>query len=146
MTRLSDLNQLTQIHYEREQQSLKALVQQESLIRAELFRLSEKEQAAHATAPKDAPMRAIGADVIWLGWVGRSKAQLNMALAQVLAQKEHHLERVRRAYGKVLVTEALDKNERRVRRQAHNKKQLETAQETALWRSLEWNAQFKRDA
>ena len=143
MARLSDLHQLTRVCYEREQQSLKALVQQETLIRAELSRLKKQEQASHAAAPKDAPMRAIGADVIWLGWVGRSKAQLNIALAQILAQKEHHLDRVRSAYGKVLVTEALDKKDTHARRQAQIKRQLETAQETALWRSFESDANFK---
>ncbi len=137
MANLSDLHQLTRVHYERAQQSLKALTQQETLIRAELQRLSEQERAANATAPDNAPMRAIGADVIWLGWVGRSKAQLNMALAQILAQKEHHLARVRTAYGKVLVTRQLAENAARDRSQARSKSQLETAQETALWRSLE---------
>lgn len=137
MANLSDLHQLTRVHYERAQQSLKTLTQQETLIRAELQRLSEQERAANATAPDNAPMRAIGADVIWLGWVGRSKAQLNMALAQILARKEHHLARVRTAYGKVLVTRQLAENAARDRSQARSKAQLETAQETALWRSLE---------
>tara|TARA_R110002126_G_scaffold27055_5_gene91085 strand:- start:555 stop:971 length:417 start_codon:yes stop_codon:yes gene_type:complete len=136
MAHLTDLHQLTRVHYEREQQSLRKLAQQESLIRAELQRLSDQEKAAFAAAPKDAPMRAIGADVIWLGWVGRSKAQLNMALAQILAQKEHHMARVRIAYGKVLVTEELARKDASARRQARSKVQLETAQETALWRSL----------
>ena len=131
MANLSDLHQLTRVHYERAQQSLKSLAQQEALIRAELQRLSEQERAANANA------RAIGADVIWLGWVGRSKAQLNIALAQILAQKEHHLARVRTAYGKVLVTRQLAENAARDRSHARSKAQLETAQETALWRSLE---------
>lgn len=52
---------------------------------------------------------AIGSDVIWQSWVGRTRSQLNIQLAKVLSTKEYHLAAVRKAYGKVMVVETLIK-------------------------------------
>ena len=45
-------------------------------------------------------MRQIGADVLWQGWVGRTRESLNIELAQILAQKEYMKSALQRAFGK----------------------------------------------
>jgi hypothetical protein len=51
--------------------------------------------------------RAIGADVIWMKWLGQTQRQLNVILAQVLAQKEVLMERHRHAHGRKAAAEKL---------------------------------------
>ncbi len=107
---LAMLHQITQARYEQRQQSFAKLVAEESQLRAELVRLDSMNRAT--AMPEDATdqMHSIGADVLWRGWLGRSKTAVNMQLARVLAVKESHLLEVRRAYGKVLVVQELQQN------------------------------------
>lgn len=110
MTQAHELNALaaiTEAHYAQRQQRFAQHLAEENRIRAELSRLDEMDRAARATDVGSIPMRTVGADVIWQGWIGRSRTALNMALARVLAVKEHHQSEVRRAYGKVLVVEEI---------------------------------------
>lgn len=110
MTKLRDLDDLatvTEARYEQRRQSFARLVAEENRIRGELAHIDEMDLASRDDSPGAIPMRAIGADVIWQGWMGRARASLNMELARVLAVKETHLLEVRRAYGKVLVVREL---------------------------------------
>ncbi|GFE49566.1 hypothetical protein So717_13190 [Roseobacter cerasinus] len=93
---------LADIKYRTRRQRLQKLVQKESAIRSDLAKLGQ--QAKEADRASDKTMQAIGADVIWQAWLGKSKTALNMKLALILAEKEQHLSQVRRAYGKVLVS------------------------------------------
>jgi hypothetical protein len=110
MSELSDLRQLegiVQARYQHQQQSFGRLVAEENRLRDELARL-DRFMAETRRMPRDeSEMRAIGADLVWQSWLGRSKAQLNTKLAQVLAIKEQHLKQVRVAYGKLLVVQEL---------------------------------------
>ena len=74
---------------------------------------------AESRSSEDTPQRAIGADVLWQSWIGRKKRELNIQLAQILAVKQRHIEQVRKAYGKVLVTDSLFEQ---VRHQSKQKK------------------------
>lgn len=99
--RLADLHtlqHLTETQYQLEQQSFQKLVKEEAALRLKLRRLSEQVAAAEQGEPT--PMRAIGADVLWKSWVGRTRAALNLELAQVLARKGYHIAQVRRAFGR----------------------------------------------
>ena len=110
MTTFNDLTVLltiTQAKYDQQQLSFQKLVAEENRLREELSRLDRAAREAHAEPEGTNEMRAIGADIIWQGWVARSKTQLNLKLAKVLALKLHHLEQVKRAYGKVLVVQEL---------------------------------------
>lgn len=97
-----NLQVLADIKYQARQQRLQKLVQEENAIRSDLAKLGQQAKEADRTADKT--MKAIGADVIWQAWLGKSKTALNMRLALILAEKEQHLGQVRRAYGKVLVS------------------------------------------
>lgn len=112
---MTDLAQLRQMHrlvqaaYDQEQQTFGAIVAAENALRAELGRVDEMDRDAREMVRNDVEMRAIGSDVIWQSWVGRTRTKLNIRLAKVLSTKEYHLAAVRKAYGKVLVVEALIK-------------------------------------
>ncbi len=110
MNKVDDLGMLlviTQAKYDQQQQSFQKLVSEENRLRAELIRLDVTARQAQSEPIGKQEMRAIGADIIWQGWVTRTKTQLNLKLAQVLALKLHHLAQVKNAYGKVLVVKEL---------------------------------------
>lgn len=98
---LSNLRKITQAIYEQRQQSFSRLVAEENSIRAKLIQLRDFSHQPPTLEPRIYQMRAIGADLLWQGWIGRSKTALNLRLARVLAAKEGHLNEVRHAYGKV---------------------------------------------
>ena len=107
VTELEALLAITQVKYDQQQQSFQKLVSEENRLRTELMRLDGTARQAQNGHEGEAEMRAIGADIIWQGWVARTKTELNLKLAQVLALKLHHLAQVKNAYGKVLVVKEL---------------------------------------
>jgi hypothetical protein len=113
-TNLTNMQQLVDLKYRQQQESFARLVAQETRLRASLLQLNE--QLNQSRNSDDNSQRAIGADVLWQAWVSRKKRELNMQLSQVLSIKERHIAQVRKAYGKVLVTntllEALSKEEK----------------------------------
>ena len=121
---LEDLQQITQAHYEKCQQSFAKIVTQENKLREELARLDALNRSARPPEPTLTHRNAIGADVIWQGWLGRAKTALNLKLAQVLATKEYHLIQVRRAYGKVLVLQEMQQKQRNIARKFESEKLL----------------------
>lgn len=118
MTSISDLAELlniTQVKYDRQQQSFQKLVAEEARLRNELARLNISVRQAQLNPENHDKMRAIGADITWQGWIARSRTQLNLRLAQVIALKLQQLTQVKTAYGKVLVVkELLEKEHCRV--------------------------------
>ncbi|MEM6303401.1 MAG: hypothetical protein AAF744_01700 [Pseudomonadota bacterium] len=117
---LKDLHAITNARYAQRQQSFARLVEREAQIRAELQRVDDMDRASRATGTDVIPMRAIGADVIWHGWMGRTRAALNAELAQVLAIKAQHLKEVQRTYGKLMVVEEMQRNLKdQLKRDAH---------------------------
>ena len=110
MSTLDDLGALhlvTQAAYAQKQQTFQKLVAEENRLRGELSRLDALLRESRRSDRDAREMRAIGADLLWQGWIGRSKHQLNLQLARVLAVKEHHLAEVRQAFGKKSVVERL---------------------------------------
>ena len=122
---LSGLLNLVEMRYAAQNRAFQEIVAEENSIRAELQKISAEDRAADVAQGTE--MRAIGADVIWKAWVGRSRRSLNMRLAQVLVKKEHHLRQVKRAYGKVLVTRELLENQVQSETNSAQQSQLETA-------------------
>lgn len=107
LTQLTALLAVTQAKYDQQQQSFGKLVSEENRLRTELEQLDAAARRAQTEPNGESEMRAIGADIIWQGWVARSKTRLNHKLAQVLALKLHQLAQVKQAYGKVLVIKEL---------------------------------------
>ena len=104
-SKLSKLEEIMRAKYLTSQQDLRRYVSQEDQLRDQLRKLDK--QARDADSDVEPSMKTIGADIIWKSWVGRTKTELNLQLAQILAQKEGYLNRVRKDYGKLLVAEEL---------------------------------------
>jgi hypothetical protein len=106
------LHQLSALKYRHSQQQMAEILTRENALRAELIKLRGHIVETHALPPEQSQMRAIGADVIWLRWVTRTQNRLNIELAQVMAQKEGHIARHRKAFGKMQVSRSLAEGER----------------------------------
>tara|TARA_R110002124_G_scaffold191260_1_gene358713 strand:- start:371 stop:766 length:396 start_codon:yes stop_codon:yes gene_type:complete len=131
MKDLNDLQQVVRMKFEREQQVLAELLSKEAALRVELLRLDSLN--AQAKVDTDETLRAIGADMIWDGWVGRARSQLNMKLARILANKAHHQDKVRQVYGKVLVVEGLIKQAKNQKNQRMSKQELSRAIDGSIY-------------
>lgn len=131
MTDLDTLQEITRAQYDRQRQSFQKILTEETALRDELARLDALN--AQARADTDQTQRALGADLMWQGWVGRAKTQLNMKLARVLAVKEHHQIMVRKAYGKVLVVEELQTDAKKQKNQRTAKRALDQAIDGSLF-------------
>jgi len=110
---LDQLHELNALKYRHSQQALTGILEREAVLRAELAKLRSYFIETQSLPPEHAQLRAIGADVIWLRWVTRAQAQLNIELAQVLAQKEQYLAHHKRAFGKMQVSKTLADDDRK---------------------------------
>lgn len=104
---LEDLAAVTDAVFRHRLSGLQALTAQEAMLRQQLARLDEARLAGIAEASGDIGMRALGADLLWQGWVMRQRTQLNMRLANVLVMKEAQGRALRAAFGKARVAEEL---------------------------------------
>lgn len=132
MSQLSVLKDITQALYHKEQAAIKTILAEESALRSELKKLDQQVREATGGMQSALPMQSIGADVIWLAWVGRTKTRLNIQLAQVLARKSRVMDKVRIAFGKQLVAKKMVEAEERQLSQDQNMIMLETAIQDGL--------------
>ncbi|MBM1321049.1 hypothetical protein JQT77_01230 [Sulfitobacter mediterraneus] len=133
MADLQKLQMATRIAYQQRQHRFQTVLAEEARLRQEIQRLDGLDQQVREQFLQNQNMRAIGADVLWLGWVGRSKTAVNMELSRVLAVKEHHLSEVRKAYGKRLVAEQLLDQHEKEKRQTGAKRDLDRIIEISLF-------------
>lgn len=124
---LAQIAEVVNANYEQEQRQFAKLASKENQLRKAIKQIEEMRRSTNVPDASVARMQAIGADVIWLAWVGRSKTKLNIQLAQVLAQKENLQSAVRKAYGKVLVVRQMQDQARADAASKRTKNQLETA-------------------
>ena len=127
MTRapLQDLAQLTAAQKAFEEAQMRRLTEEEAEIRAELAALEQRHRAALALPVSDTVQhRQIGADILWQGWVGRSRHQLHIRLAQALAKKGAALRRLRRAHGRSSAAQELVQTARRETRDEKIRKEI----------------------
>jgi hypothetical protein len=118
MSHQADLEQLlivSKAQYDHQRQVFAKVVAEESQLRKELLRLKGLDQVADEDPVSVSSMRVIGADLLWHGWLSRSKSALNMQLARVLAIKAHEQDKVRKAFGKVVALQELIKSEKKSR-------------------------------
>lgn len=140
---MSDIHSLEQMHaicetrHAIRQADFAKLLAEENRLRSELRRLDAMGRDAQTDTLDQVQMQAIGADVIWEGWLGRTKASVNMALARVLAMKEHHLAEVRQAFGKLTVSQQLLKDARAAAAKKVTAKLLSEAIEMSLFRATD---------
>lgn len=94
--------------YRAEQARLGTLLRREAELRRTLADLDRHRRDNLGLPPADLHgARAIGADILWQGWVGRSRRALNIELAQVLAQKAERMGALRQAFGRTAALDSL---------------------------------------
>ncbi|NCQ24518.1 MAG: hypothetical protein COW54_15345 [Rhodobacteraceae bacterium CG17_big_fil_post_rev_8_21_14_2_50_63_15] len=107
---------------------LRNVLQQEAHLRANLTALDAQRQASqHLSETEMHGVREIGADLLWLAWLGRNRADLQMQLARVLARKGHMMQGLRRAFGKhqaALKLRALDMDQDRLNTRSRQERDL----------------------
>jgi hypothetical protein len=118
------MERILEIKFQNGQKAFSKIVAAEGKLRSELAKLDD--MAIRAEQANYNKMQAIGADVVWKAWLGRTKTTLNLELAQVLAQKEAMKGRVRREYGKLLASRALIDTEKRPRIKKSQNRELDT--------------------
>ena len=133
-TDLEKLHQLTELAYAKSAAGLTDILAKEAALRADLKRLRDAAFEAQSLPVAARSMRNIGADVIWLQWVAKTTGELNLELAQVLAQKEALLARQRRALGRRDVADGLVADARKDAAAKRKKAALEAAIEFDLMR------------
>lgn len=134
MTKMADLDQLVALsdaRYRREQQSIQRILAEEARLRSSLRQLDDQMRDSRQNGSVE--QRALGADILWQGWVGRKKTELNQQLARLMVIKEQSLVQVRRAYGKLLVSEQMRTDARSEQKKKRGKAALDRAIDTSLF-------------
>ena len=98
--KVTQMSRVTDALYLKEFQKIRHILERENELRASLTRLSEQVAQAQTQQTEAFAMQTIGADLLWQGWVTRTRRQLNIELAQVLAQKMRAISEAQRAFGK----------------------------------------------
>ena len=130
---LADLVNLTDALYQAELAKMQGLAARESKLRADLAKLDQhhKQNLTLPATELFAP-RHIGADVLWHGWVGRTRTELNQQLALVLAQKSQMMKALRSAHGKHQAADQVLEDARISRRKRFNDKRDQQEQSLLL--------------
>lgn len=117
MNDLQSLKQVTEAAYQVEQAKLRDILTREAELRRDLAALAKKLQTASCLPPEQlAAPRAIGADLLWQGWIQRNRQDLNVQLAQVLVAKAEKMSALTRAFGRAEAVETLLNNQKTARR------------------------------
>jgi len=119
---------LTRAAFQAQQARMQAIVAEEMQLRSELARLEEMRKQ-----PGDATQAAIGADILWRGWLARRVTDINMQLAQVLARKEDMADAMRVAYARDDVVGTLAKHDRQTQRAARRVRATQDLMDLAMW-------------
>lgn len=131
----SESNQLlivSTLKYDQQRQTFAKVVAEENRLRDELARINALDHSGRAQTAGLSEMKVIGADLMWQGWLTRSKTELNMQLACVLAIKAQEQTKVRQAFGKVSALKELFETEETKRRKKSAQALMGQAIEQAL--------------
>ena len=98
---LNDLVTLTDAVFQAEMQKMSIVNAQEAEIRKKLSELDDHRQKNQSLPGSEFHgIREIGADVLWNAWVSRTRQELMLQLAQILAQKARMRSKLQTAFGK----------------------------------------------
>lgn len=127
----TDLVALTEARFRTQEARLKEVAAEEKALRERIRALEAqhaKAQNVHHADP--AGQGRYGGDILWQGYVARSRRDLQISLAQVLARKGQIMKDLQEAHGRKLSAEDLERNNRiSTRTKAQNRT---TEQERAL--------------
>lgn len=118
---LDSIVRITDVAYQLQASALQALCNQEAHLRNELLRIDAMVRQNDLETKDLFVIQSLGADLMWQAWATRQKTQVNIRLAQIMAQKETVLQDLRRAFGRADVARRLQREaterERRARTQ-----------------------------
>jgi|TARA_R110000851_G_scaffold35762_18_gene93914 hypothetical protein len=118
----ADLVALTEALYRADSARMQRLLTEEAGLRADLRQLEAMRRTAGEMPQEDASgYRAVGADLLWQGWIGQSKARLHSELARVLGRKGQLSRELRRSFGKYQAATQLSEEETRCAVQRRNR-------------------------
>lgn len=120
MQKFADLARITDAVFQGHLTSLRRLAAEENRIRDTLSSLENARRDNISTELAHIEMRALGADLLWDGWIMRQRMVLNMRLANLLVQKEMLSGEMRKAFGRAKVAEALNSAEQAKMRSLRN--------------------------
>ncbi len=120
---LEQLLDLAELSYQAELQKMKAVMARENALRAQLTQVDDRERAAREQLAQPQIMQQIGADLRWQAWCMRKRRELNMDLAQVMAQKLPLQEALRRSFGRKTALADLVAQEKAKRKQTTERRQ-----------------------
>lgn len=133
---LNDLANLTDALYQAELSKMREVNAREASLRHDLAELESLQRSNMALPQADLhTVRQIGADVLWEGWVSRTRADLNMQLAQVMAQKARMTTQLRRAFGKQIAAAELLRKADDEKRQRREKRRWQKQDDLQLMKS-----------
>lgn len=104
---LKDLADLTDAVYRGRVAILQQLAAEEAKIRQTLSNLENARNTVSLESSVDAEMRALGADLLWQGWVTRQQMEQNIHLANLLVRKDAIRRELQASFGRAQVAGAL---------------------------------------
>ena len=126
MKQFEILTLLTEAKYHRDKFSIIPILKQEDKLRSELAKLEEHSRAARRLDyASESGIHALGADILWLQWLEKSKKNLNLELAKTLLQKEKLLSKVRKSFGEHQVTQTKSKQNKSAQAKKNQSDKLE---------------------
>ena len=104
---LKDLADLTDAVFRGRVAILQQLAAEEAKIRQTLSNLENARNTVSLESSVDAEMRALGADLLWQGWVTRQQMEQNIHLANLLVRKDAIRRELQASFGRAQVAGAL---------------------------------------
>lgn len=115
---LVKLRQIAEAQYLRDQERLRGILSEETEIRGKLSRLREMAIAGGRELSTTQTMQGIGADLLWRAWLDKTRRNLNMELARVMARKAPLQDQLRQSFGrKSALEQMLELEDERRRRE-----------------------------
>lgn len=133
MNKFAELTAVTEAQFQAEQAKLRDILVLEKKLRDEAAMLEQQHAKARETYHADvAGSRVYGGDVLWQGWVSRSRRTLQIELARVLMQKGQMIRVLQRAHGRKLASEEIAQAAGEEHRARREKMQIELEQSLKL--------------
>ncbi|MGV6803339.1 MAG: hypothetical protein ACWA49_03965 [Ruegeria sp.] len=112
MTRfkLSELERITSVAFEREFRKLRPVLQEEARVQNRLSDLDAQVKRIESDAADTEGYQISGADVAWRAWESTTRKLLNVEMAQIQSRKLERMDELRAAFGRKTAVETLCRN------------------------------------
>ncbi|MGH1463886.1 MAG: hypothetical protein ACRBBQ_00855 [Cognatishimia sp.] len=103
----TELLRLAQLKFQSDQVGMAALIKRETTLRQRLLAINDSEKIGRRTASTDAVLQRANAILPWQNWVAHHRDQMNIELAQIMAQKEFARATLQQSFGQREATKSL---------------------------------------